>query len=401
MMLFHSKLVFRILGFLLLLGIGQRGFSQPEILQGKLLDEATGEPLAYASVYYNNTTIGTQSDLNGRFTVPFIGVNVDLVVSYVGYETINFKIAERYAQQILVFKVRPKANDIAGVSVVSKRSKTWYKNLEVFKQHAIGQSSFANQCRILNPEVLQFSYDTATLTMKASTNDLLKIEHPAFGFQINYSLTNYEYNVLTHIFVITGYPYFEPMKGNSGQEKRWKDNQMKAYRGSFLHFMHSVQQRNLVEEGFEVRRMERVPNPAYIPTPKTQNAAKALKKMPLYQAINMNNPYQQAISQSEQERFIDKVEDKPIQYSDFLMQDSTGTFLKFKNFLQVTYKNPEPTWSRLPVAPPVSLLFLNKETIELDATGRVIDPSNVMVEGFWASQLLGDILPFNFKPDKE
>jgi hypothetical protein len=401
MMRFHSKLVFRILGFLFLLSIGQSVFSQNEILQGKLLDEATGEPLAYASVYFNNTTIGTQSDLNGRFTVPFIGLNVDLVVSYVGYETINFKIAERYAQQILVFKVRPKANDITGVSVVSKRSKTWYKNLEVFKQHAIGQSSFANQCRILNPEVLQFSYDTATLTMKASTNDLLKIEHPAFGFQINYSLTNYEYNVLTHIFVITGYPYFEPMKGSSGQENRWKDNQMKAYRGSFLHFMHSVQQRKLAEEGFEVRRMERVPNPAYIPTPKTQNAAKALKKMPLYQAIDMNNPYQQAINQSEQERFIDKVEDKPVQYADFLIQDSTGTYLKFKNFLQVTYKNPEPTWSRLPVAPPVSLLFLNKETIELDATGRVIDPSNVMVEGFWASQLLGDILPFNYKPDKE
>ncbi len=209
-----------LLVFLLLLGVLPESFTQN--LRGRIVDANTNEPLAFASVYYNNTSVGVQSDLEGKFSIKSMGLNVELVVSYIGYETINFPIITSYANRSLVFKLSPKVNEIGAFQVSSKRGKSWYNNFELFKKKAIGVGLFANNCKILNPEVLQFSYDTATLTMRASADEMLKIEHSAFGFLINYSLSQFEYNILTRVFIIKGFPFFEKMTGSPAQERRWQ-----------------------------------------------------------------------------------------------------------------------------------------------------------------------------------
>ena len=386
----------QLLVFLLLLGVLPESFTQN--LRGRIVDTNTNEPLAFANVYYNNTTIGVQSDVNGNFSIKSIGLQVELVVSYLGYETLNFPISESYAGRILVFKLVPKVNEMKAFEVNSKRGKAWYENLEVFKQLAIGTTFFASDCKILNPEVLQFAYDTATFTMRASADEPLQIEHKAFGFKINYSLHQYEYNIVDHNFIITGYPFFTFMTGNKQQERRWRNNQQLAYEGSLLHFGHAVRQRKLKQEGFELHWVERMLNPNFRETAQTQSALNALKKIPFYQAVRKDNPYQQALHDSEVQKFIERVDTSKVDYADFLVERDSALFLHFKNYLQVKYTNSSYSWAPGQYGPRTSLIFLDKALIELGASGRILEPSAVRVEGYWAAQLLGDLLPLDYQP---
>lgn len=391
-------LIFTTLPFLLLLGFSQLGQAQTQFLKGRIVDAQTNEPLAFASVYYNNTTIGVQSDIKGVFSIKSIGLQVEMVISYVGYETLTFPINESYVGRTLVFKLAPKVNEMKAFQVSSKRGKAWYQNLEVFKRLAIGTTYFANECKILNPEVLQFSYDTATFTMRASADEPLKLEHKAFGYKISYTLNQYEYNVVNRDFLITGYAFFEFMKGNKQQENRWQHKQTLAYEGSMLHFGHAMQRHSLKEEGFELKRVERIPNPDFKENPQAQSALSALKKIPFYEAVKPDNPYQRKLSESTGLRFIEKVDTAKIDYPDFLVERDSTLFLHFKDYIQVKYLHSYYSWAPGQSGPPTSLMFLDKPYVQLEPSGRIMDPAGVRVEGYWASQLLGDLLPLDYQP---
>lgn len=71
--------------FLLLISIS---YSQDIILKGKILDE-NKSPLPGANVYFEGTTIGTITDVNGYFELKLVSdINSILVISYIGYEDI-------------------------------------------------------------------------------------------------------------------------------------------------------------------------------------------------------------------------------------------------------------------------------------------------------------------------
>ena len=62
-------------------------------IAGKVLSEQTGLPVQGASVYFNNTSIGTNTNATGRFALQHSNVsNAELVISCVGYELLVFKI---------------------------------------------------------------------------------------------------------------------------------------------------------------------------------------------------------------------------------------------------------------------------------------------------------------------
>lgn len=71
--------------FIFLLG-GPAVFSQ-HIIEGKIVDAETGQPVPFASVGVVGTTKGTSSNGEGQFTLP-ITAEVSLKITCVGYETV-------------------------------------------------------------------------------------------------------------------------------------------------------------------------------------------------------------------------------------------------------------------------------------------------------------------------
>jgi iron complex outermembrane recepter protein len=58
------------------------------VVSGVITDEDTGEPIAFANVFFANTRIGVSSDVDGKFMLErFPSGKYDLTIAYVGYTT--------------------------------------------------------------------------------------------------------------------------------------------------------------------------------------------------------------------------------------------------------------------------------------------------------------------------
>ena len=67
--------------------------AQTGTIRGNIFDKDTGEPVIYASVYLDGTTIGTNSDVNGFFTLPNVNVGeYILIASFIGYDTVRTEL---------------------------------------------------------------------------------------------------------------------------------------------------------------------------------------------------------------------------------------------------------------------------------------------------------------------
>src|ERR1700709_362611 len=86
----------------LMIFLSQAAFSQSDnfVTNGKVFDSATQQPLAGASVFCQNTTIGTITNSEGSFAMRLPKGGYDLVISYTGYETQDLHINNSNAADI-------------------------------------------------------------------------------------------------------------------------------------------------------------------------------------------------------------------------------------------------------------------------------------------------------------
>ena len=117
-------------------------------------------PLEGAAVYFNNTMLGTTTDVQGKFSIKVREGIYDLVVSYLGYKKIIYSLNTSNYKKSLVFKLEEEQNTLDEV-IISKTvyNDEWKYNLEVFKREFIGRTEIAAGCKMLNPEVLHFNFD--------------------------------------------------------------------------------------------------------------------------------------------------------------------------------------------------------------------------------------------------
>ncbi len=91
----------QVIGFVFLL-ISSLFFAQEKVT-GKITYD-TNQPLQGANIYWQNTQIGAVSDENGNFSIPFSVENTVIVISYVGFKTVNLTITEpKFITQNLEF----------------------------------------------------------------------------------------------------------------------------------------------------------------------------------------------------------------------------------------------------------------------------------------------------------
>src|SRR5690242_300423 len=67
----------------------ESAFSQNKIVQGKVVEEGTNEPLAGASVQIRGTSVSTMTDEKGEFQLVMNSDKGILVISYTGKQTVE------------------------------------------------------------------------------------------------------------------------------------------------------------------------------------------------------------------------------------------------------------------------------------------------------------------------
>lgn len=68
-------------------------FAQKSIMRGNVFDKGTGEPIAFASVFIQGTTLGTTTDIEGFYAIANIPAgNFHVVVTFIGYDSTSVDI---------------------------------------------------------------------------------------------------------------------------------------------------------------------------------------------------------------------------------------------------------------------------------------------------------------------
>ncbi len=221
------------------------------VLTGKVVDEATGNPLPFANVFINNTTRGTSTDENGNYRLPNVPIGtIEIVASFVGYSTIRqyLRLDDRPAYLVQI-KLKADASQLTGVTVSAKRSKFWERRFRLFREALLGESPFQSQCVILNSGVVQLSEENGHL--KASATEPLIIENKALGYRITYDLSYFDLYQMATFYA--GTARFEELKAaNPDQTERWQRHRKQAYDGSTRHLLASMIAGTTEREGFMV-----------------------------------------------------------------------------------------------------------------------------------------------------
>jgi hypothetical protein len=205
---------------------------------GKVVDE-NNKPVEFALIRINNSSIFTESDLNGNFKIdiPETIVKIELVVSRIGFETVNIEIQNQYHKRILiVLKVNTQLEE---VKIVKDRSRYLKRIIKRFKDYALGNTPYASACEIINENDIIIE-DLESEGLVFTFKDNLKILNSALGYIIELDLR--KERIVFNFGFRNSFPiFFQSLKPKDlAEESKWKMNRENAFNNSFRGFLVSL-----------------------------------------------------------------------------------------------------------------------------------------------------------------
>ena len=164
---------------------GQSNFT----VTGKIVDSASGEALASASVFCQNTTQGTASNKEGSFYLSLKEGGYDLIITYTGYKSQLIRISPELKTHDLLILLTKEEKSIEEVVIRSSNEVKdgWEKYGKFFLDNFIGTTPFSQKCSLQNPEVLKFYYFRKSDKLKVTAEEPLIIFNYALGYNLRYT----------------------------------------------------------------------------------------------------------------------------------------------------------------------------------------------------------------------
>ena len=382
--------------------------AQAEI-NGRVVQEGTGEAVAGASVFINNSSIGTVTATDGSFVLHNIPAGkYDLIVSAVGYETLVYALRPERTALKLRFEMHTKVTEMQNVVVGGYITETWAKWGKTFLETFLGVTPVAQKCTIKNTKTLRFRYYKKQQLLEVVADEPLQIDNVLLGYTLQYDLQDFKIDFRQHSSFFAGYTLFKDKRNAAKKavEKRRRDN----YFGSTMHFMRSLYTGKIADEGFQVRRMTRIYN-----LEKERVRALFKKEFQLGKDITVASGDQQQQDSSSYYKTLLQQKDYEDVYSPWLLtadsiitaSGETARQIYWDHYLAVTYLNgteaPEYLQyireARKPI-PPFSLLQLQSDQpVTIDASGNWSPPESLVTSGYWSwSDKVGNLLPLDYVP---
>lgn len=217
-------------------------------IKGIILNNKTKEPIVGASVYFNNTTIGTITNDKGYFKIyKNPSIKTDLVISSLGFETLNLNSLS--PSKLYKIYLKESINELEEVTISNNDPYTRAEKLAMFKKQFLGNNVEVKHCIIENEDVIKLRYLSKEHKLVAYSDLPILITNQYLGYKIAYTLEDFEveYKVFHPIKVVyNGLTKFSelPIK------KKYKRHRKKTYKGSILHFMRSIYNNTIKENNF-------------------------------------------------------------------------------------------------------------------------------------------------------
>lgn len=311
--------------------------------------------------------MGSPTLENGTFEIKNIpNGKYDLTVSVIGYkrfqQSLEFQGTDR--QLMIVLELDP--GNLTEVTIVADQS-DYKKYFPAFKKYFLGETINSIQCEIKNPKDIFLFYDAKTQTLTAHASKPLIIENNRLGYRIHYILDLFELNFKSNVKTIKGIPRFEELSLEDDRRVRQLDKRRTVtYRGSLTHFMRSMYNNSVENEGFGVMRVDSV----------------SLADEPIGG-------------------------EHPIHLGEYLSGAGVKNF-GFKGILQVVYREEveeygyRRNFSFRTTYPQKSFLKFTSMGISIFENGYYVDFWTVFLDGYLAwSETIGELLPRSYYPTEE
>ena len=378
-------------------------------LTGMVQDSVTREPLAFASVFLANTTLGVTTTEKGEFVFPRVPAGIyDVVGSYVGYRLGKQSVTMGPTAQRVTLNLGPTGTQLG--EVVVKPEPNDSVQYQKFAELLLGKSAFSAQCRIANPDQVRVFYDDSTGELRARTKRFLQIDNEALGYRVKYYNLEFGYADDDKSMYYYGEPVFEEMTPrDEQQQQQWAANRYTAYTGSFMHFLRSVYRNRLRADGFLTQQVRVRPNRAYARAGRLRQNLLARRPDGRFTAAEQDS-LDRLGAVAPMVALLNPTP-RPIDSLRRVSADGKRVYLRFRDELQVAHfgEAPDPHYPRpmsplgasrkpYPAQQQVSRLKLRDREAEIQANGSVVNPDDVLNAEYWAFEKIGEFLPIDYVP---
>jgi len=334
-------------------------------INGKVLDSTSREPLLNASVFCQNTTLGTVTNSEGEFSLTLKSGGYDLIFSYTGYGTQTIRVTEKGTLEVLLKKEEKSLGEVILTNTFEVKN-GWEKYGDFFITNFIGATPNSEKCELLNPEVLKFYFYKKSNRLKILATEPIQIANHALGYNLRYQLDSFVYYYKIDNYIYRGFCLYTEMEGEDSIKNVWNTARSQAYEGSKLHFMRSYYDSTLNEDGWAIEMLD-------------ENDKKKFNWI--------TNPY------------------------DTLYYGALDSTMQiefwYPRVLSIAYKNKKPEQEylkkmKLPKETlyPISFIEL-KNTIAVTENGYYYDQKDWVNQGYWSWKNVGDQLPYDYVPPEE
>ncbi|WP_285008896.1 carboxypeptidase-like regulatory domain-containing protein [Pedobacter faecalis] len=352
-----------ILTLLLLSSAIFTGMAQQTFTISGFVKNSKGEPIEAATVFIDGSQSITRSGKDGGFAFKnlFPGT-YQVVVNMMGYQPVKQSTNIQTISPVLDIRMADKAIILKEVVIGNNAARE--KFMKIFIKNFIGESGNAKQCKLVNPQIIDFS--TNKKIIEGVTDDFLIIDNQSLGYRIKYLLRHFRFNQATGTTSYDGQCIFEELEGSEAQKAVWQENRKLAYEGSLMHYFRAFYNNQLREEGFLTYSIKNGVNPMQIdprPVLLDQIAYRADSTFVTIELPSRMYTVFDRKKAASADRNMDK--ESLEQY-----MEKTGSIMK---------------------------PYLKQAKI--DAKGSYVDYRSFLISGFWGRKRIGDQLPYEYQPE--
>ncbi len=347
-------------------------FAQSGSIKGRILDSKTLEPLPFANVFLNNTTIGTVTDTNGDYLLKNIEQEgtYELVISFVGYESAKVRVTVGKTELNRgTLRLTPSEIELNTVEVKGSRDKEWEKQMKRFKKIFLGEDKAAEESTIANPWVIDFPEFEDANVFIAKASAPIEIENKALGYKIFFYLAHFAAD--SKGYIIQGNARFSEMPTNDeAQRLQWETNRSLSYLHSNHHLFKAIIEHRIQGAGFRL-----------------------YTDRPGFEKTNFRAPY----FYPELERSV-----MPYDTSNIVTPDKQKDVyrISLKGRVEVHYyKEKAAVRTYRDVAYPVSWIKADKNYVLVNKQGYELNPADVVISGEMSTDRVARMLPIDYKPN--
>lgn len=359
-------------------------FSQ-QLIKGKVLDYDSKNPLEKVSIFVNNSSYNTITDENGYFTIQIPAANYSMIISYIGYESIELSSINLIANKTNVIELEKKIETLKTVSIISNKRRK--DIIAYFLDNFIGTSRNAKNTTLLNPDVLDVEvFEDNSFQITATSP--LEIENKNLNYKITFLLKDFTHSN-ENINSYQGFTTFNELSSTDKlNNKKINNNRHETYLGSPMHFIRSIYQNTLNENGFEIGLFAKKENPKL--NEKPQNKVEVMGVN-----ISYNEP-----------QFVYVTIKQNTKKEDIIISGLDKQVLKFDNYLKISFDGKTEIAYRKKVNDyntnkQYSQIKLNTDGIEIFADGSYSNTNGIIFYGYMGWKNIADLLPFDYLPNEE